>query len=234
VLAVSGGSLISILLAFVIYGLGTGRARAMILAQSRTTDLSTAKDRAEHALRETEALRTTLDRHAIVSVADAAGRITSVNDAFCQISGYGREELLGQDHRMINSGCHPKAFWVQMWKTIAGGKSWRGEVCNRAKDGSLYWVDSIIAPFKGTDGKIDKYVSIRTDVTERKQAAETLRHQSQVQEEMGRTARIGGWELDGSTGKTVWTKEIYRIFELPETFDPILDSALSYFPEGVA
>lgn len=231
VLAASGGSLISALLALLVYGLGTSRARALTLARAMTVDLTAAKNAAENALRETEALHSTLDRHAIVSVADARGRIITVNDTFCRISGYTREELLGQDHRVLNSCHHPKQFWVQMWRTIASGNSWHGEVCNRAKDGSLYWVDSIIAPFKGADGRIEKYVSIRTDISERKRTEESLLHQGQVLEEMGRTAGIGGWELDGPTGKTVWTKEIYRIFELPETFDPILDSVLPYFPE---
>lgn len=174
----------------------------------RTQQLHEAKVLAETALREAEALRRTIDQHAIVSVTDPSGRIIEVNDALCRISGYSREELLGQDHRIINSGHHPKAFWVQMWRTIAGagaghgpsagssgppaeangwpadaqkrppeahgsfdkGTAWHGEVCNRAKDGSLYWMDSIIAPFKGPDGRIEKYVSIRSDITERVKA----------------------------------------------------------------
>jgi PAS domain S-box-containing protein len=174
VLAVCGGALISILLALVVWGMGTGRARALALAQTMTADLALAKDRAEGALRETEALRSTVDHHSIVSVADVKGRIIEVNDALCRISGYAREELLGQDHRIFNSGHHPKSFWVQMWRTIAGGQAWREEVCNRAKNGSLYWVDSIIAPFKGADGSIEKYISLRTDITERKRADQEL------------------------------------------------------------
>ncbi len=122
---------------------------------------------ARHALRETAALRTAVDQHSIVSVADAKGRIVAINDMFCKISGYTREELVGKDHRVLNSGHHPKSFWVDMWRTTASGQSWHGEVCNRAKDGSLYWVDSIIVPFRGADGKIEKFVSIRTDITAR-------------------------------------------------------------------
>ena len=132
--------------------------------------LCEAKELAEAALRETMALKNTIDEHSLVSVTDAQGRITKVNDAFCQVSGYSREELLGQNHRILNSGKHSTAFWKNIWKTISSGKSWHGEVCNRAKDGSLYWVDSIIAPFRGMDGKVESYVSIRTVITGHKQA----------------------------------------------------------------
>lgn len=120
---------------------------------------------AKKALCEVEAFRVTLDTHSIVSVADRSGRIIEANAPFCTISGYSRAELIGQDHRILNSGVHPKAFWVAIWKQLAAGKAWRGEVCNRAKDGTLYWVDSIIAPFLGPDGKVEKYVSIRNDIT---------------------------------------------------------------------
>lgn len=139
------------------------------------TELHEARDRADAALRESEALRHTLDAHAIFSVADARGKIIDINDAFCQISGYSRDELIGQDHHVFNSGFHPRNFWVEMWRTITSGNAWHGEICNRAKDGSLYWVDSIIAPFKGADGRIEKIVSIRTDITARKLMEQELR-----------------------------------------------------------
>ncbi|MDP1663392.1 MAG: PAS domain S-box protein, partial [Phycisphaerales bacterium] len=116
------------------------RESALAMAKSMTADLAAAKRRAEDSLRETEALRFTVDAQSIVSVTDTRGQIIDINDTFCRISGYSRAELLGQDHRVLNSGRHPKAFWVEMWRTVAGGESWRGEVCNRAKDGSLYWV----------------------------------------------------------------------------------------------
>ena len=134
-----------------------------------------AKEVAERALRENIALKRSLDEQAIVSETDAKGRIVSVNDAFCKISGYSREELIGNDHRIINSGTHSSEFWRQAWKTIAAGEAWRGEICNQSKCGSLYWVDSILSPIKGTDGKIEKYVSIRFDITERKKAESALK-----------------------------------------------------------
>jgi PAS domain S-box-containing protein len=162
-----GGTILSVMSAGIIWTLGSGRARALRLAESMTADLAAA-------LRETEALRTALDAHAIVSITDPSGKIIFANDTFCTISGYSREELIGHNHNLLNSGYHPKAFWIEMWKTIASGRVWHGEVCNRAKNGSLYWVDSIIAPFRGADGRIEKYVSIRTDITARKQAEADL------------------------------------------------------------
>ena len=111
-----------------------------------------------------------LDQHAIVSMADASGQITYANDYFCKVSGYTREELIGQDHRILNSGHHPKAFFVEMWKTIAQGNIWVGDVCNRNKAGGEYWVHSTIVPFDIKEGKPQKYISIRTDISEGKKS----------------------------------------------------------------
>ena len=126
------------------------------------------------ALRDNQALLSTLDMHAIVSVTDAHGMIIDVNDAFCRLSGYERHELIGENHRISCSGVQGNAFWQDMWNRISQGTPWRGEVCNRAKDGSLYWVDTFIAPFKNSDGVIEKYIAIRTDISESKRAEEKL------------------------------------------------------------
>lgn len=149
--------------------------RDITAMKERENELIKAKNASEAALREVEALKGTLDAHAIVSIADPLGCITSVNDAFCRISKYTREELVGRDHRVVNSGRHPKAFWREMWETIESGKTWQAEVCNKAKDGSLYWVSTIISPFFDGQGKIEKYVSIRFDITQRKLSEEALR-----------------------------------------------------------
>jgi PAS domain S-box-containing protein len=133
---------------------------------------NTARKQADAAKREHEALLHTIHLHSIVSVTDRAGRIVEVNDGFCRISGYSREELLGQTHRIVDSGVQSGAFWTEMWRSITSGQPWRGEICNRTKDGSLYWVDSMIAPFRDEGGVTSKYISMRTDVTARKQAEE--------------------------------------------------------------
>ncbi|MEZ0308331.1 MAG: PAS domain S-box protein, partial [Ramlibacter sp.] len=135
---------------------------------------NTARKQAEEALRENYALLRTIQLHSLVSVTDLAGRIVDANDGFCNLSGYSRDELLGQTHRIVNSGVQDQAFWTGMWETITAGQPWRGEICNRAKDGSLYWVDSIISPFMGEDGRTKRFISVRTDITARKQAEEAL------------------------------------------------------------
>ncbi|MFA6162403.1 MAG: response regulator [Methylobacter sp.] len=142
-------------------------------------------ERYRHDREQAEEMRTTLyeqerqqlalDAHAIVSTTDVVGSLTYVNDRFCEISGYSRKELLGQNHRIVKSGEHSPEFYAGMWRTIGRGNIWRGELCNRRKDGSLYWVDTSIVPFLDGKGRPYQYVSIRTDISHIKEAELRLR-----------------------------------------------------------
>jgi len=135
-----------------------------------------AEDRANEAMQELLEKQYALDQAVIVAITDVKGRITYANDNFCSISEYSREELVGQDHRILNSGAHPKALFREMYRSLAGGRVWRGELCNRSKSGRLYWVDTVITPQLGPEGKPIAYMAIRVDITVKKNADARVEH----------------------------------------------------------
>ena len=180
------------------------RLRMRRLADDARRHLRESEARARAAFARVNTYRTALDHHAIVAITDLSGTILEVNDNFCRISGYTRDELIGAKHSIVNSGHHPKAFWVDMWRTILGksdperpdaapeSRIWRAEVCNRAKDGSLYWVDTTISPLCDEHGSTYGFISIRFDISDRKQAEALLRnsHDNLEQHVAERTSQL--------------------------------------------
>ncbi len=183
----------------------TRLVRSQLLKDEREAEL-------HQALYELEQQKFALDQHAIVSISDVRGAITYVNDKFCTVSGYARDELVGQNHRLLNSGTHDAEFFRAMYRVIKAGGVWVGEMCDRAKDGSLYWVNTTIVPLLDDQARPHHYVSISTDITR------TKLHESML-EEAQRLGKLGHWQLDLNSDKLVWSKEIFHIFEMdPEKF----------------
>ncbi|MDY6897155.1 MAG: GAF domain-containing protein, partial [Cyanobacteriota bacterium] len=154
-----------------------------------------------------------LDQSAIVAITDTAGAITYVNDRFCDISGYPRDELIGKTHRILNSGYHPNSFFKDLWSTVTAGKIWRGQICNRNKNGSLYWVESTLIPFLDEQGQPFQYLAIRFDVTARKEAEQTIRQQVEREKLLREITQRIRQSLDLQTIFDTACKEIRQVIQ---------------------
>ena len=177
------------------------------------TGLLYATGRDVTALRNTEyrnqQILDAINQTAIMAFTDYQGRITEVNENFCKISGYSREEALGQNHRILTSGRHPKAFFKEMWTSIKAGKTWTADIENKKKTGEHYFVRSVISPLKNIEGQIEQFMAVRFDITEQKKTEFKLLEAQAI-------AKIGSWTYDLHTGHQSWSSEHYKIFEIDE------------------
>ncbi|MES2559350.1 MAG: PAS domain S-box protein [Bacteroidota bacterium] len=180
-------------------------------------------------LREIQDYKYALNESSIVAFTDQKGIIKYVNDKFCEISKYSREELIGKDHRIVNSGYHDAAFIRNLWVTIANGKVWRNEIKNKAKDGTFYWVDTTIVPFVNADGKPYQYLAIRSDITERKLAQENLVDSESRLKKAQYIAHMGVWEYNIEEQTMFWSEEACRVLGVvPEEVLPAQTSFLAF------
>jgi PAS domain S-box-containing protein len=185
--------------------------------------VSENKKRVENAIDFFKVYREVTFDSSIVSVTDQSGTIIVANDNFCKISGYSEKELIGQNHRIVNSGYHPKTFFEEMWNTLTSGKKWQGEICNRNKDGQIYWVDTTITPVFNKEKEEYEFISIRLEVTHRVRFEE-------VSNKIQSIANIGYWEWRVGSDALFWSSQVYEIHGLnPDTYSPTLEKGINHY-----
>lgn len=186
----------------------------------------------DHAIDMLQTLNS-LNESAIIAFTDVTGKILEVNDLFCKISGYEREELIGKDHRLLNSGHHEKEFFQNLWSTIRNGNIWTGEIKNRTKSGSYYWVHTVISPVKDQNGIIQRFMSIRFDITRQKANEAYLQDSFERWKlALGASGR-GVWDLNILTGELHVSEQIAAIFAGAECkgIDSLEDLLITVHPE---
>ena len=194
-------------------------------------------DTAQKALRELQHLHYAVDQLAAVAVTDLKGVITYLNDKACEVSGFRREELLGKSISLLKSEVHSQEFFQSMWDTILAGEVWHGEFCNRKKSGDLYWMEASIVPYKNEAGNITQFVTLRTEITQRKLAqkalaaqAEKTRANEERLRQMSRMGEIGCWEMELGASGPYWSDMVFQLHDLPVGEYPSLDRALEFYP----
>ncbi len=192
------------------------RATELIIANK---EIRKTEEALRKSLKEVSDYKYALNASSIVAITDQKGIIKYANENFCKISGYSAEELIGQDHRIINSGYHPKSYIKNLWTSIANGKIWKGEFCNKAKDGSIYWVDATIVPFLNKGGKPYQYLAIRNDITKRKEAERALGEKEFFLRESQRAGNIGSYKTNFVTGYWQSSETLDSIFGIDKNYD---------------
>lgn len=174
-----------------------------------------------------------LETHSIVSVGDTKGIIRYANQKFCTVMGFHREELIGQSYRILSSQHHDPEFFDDMRAVVNDGESWIGEVCNRAKNGSLLWFDNVIVPLFDENGDVTGHFNLQKDITQRKIAEERLQRSEQFQLDIAALAHIGGWSLNLKTGELYWSDETKRIHDVPLDYEPQVSEGINFYaPEA--
>lgn len=193
------GLILSILLAIAVYFMLRAQQSSR-MHQDTEAKLLAANQQTEQALAALHEHKYVMEQHAIVATTDIRGTITYANDMFCKISGYSRDELIGNNHRLLKSGEHKDKFFRHMWRTISRGEIWNGEICNRARDGHLYWVNTTIVPIMGSNNKPKSYISIRTEITEAKKAEMSMQRSETLLRNLFELSPVGIALNDMETG----------------------------------